>query len=187
VVTSPPYVAVQRARVARLELFERDLVSAGLLAPAGPDATPLADMPRAAGRALAGYVLRACDRLIALAHGPVAGFVLVGLAASNLQRVPSFPYMTLEEIAAAAQPCSLAELSRRIGAPSETVRRHLAALAGRGLAQRRERGWIAVAPPGAGETFGRLVADNQSDVRRLFAQLRELQRPDAGRSGEQIA
>lgn len=187
VVTSPAYVARQIARVERLELFASDLERAGLLQPAGPYARSLADMPRAADRLLGEYMLRTCDRLIGLAEGPVHGVVLLGLCVENLRLAPRLHAMTPEEIAVAARPCTLASLARRTGMPAETVRRHLAALAETGLADRRGRDWVACAQPAQIAPLGDLVVENQNDLRRLFARLGDLQRVVQDGSSRQSA
>jgi DNA-binding Lrp family transcriptional regulator len=184
VVTSPSYRAVQAARVERLQLFEGELEDAGLLTPAAPEARVFPSLARAADRALAGYMLRTCDRVMALAQTPLNGFVLLGLCSLNAERLSRSRPVFLDEVESYARPCTTAALARRVDAPDETVRRRLAALGERGLARRQGAGWVAAAPASLVEELDGLVADNIRDLRRLFAQVRAFGRgeaaPDAG-------
>lgn len=177
-VLSAPYRAIQAARIERLRLFQGELAAAGLLRATTPQAD-LFRLPRAADRALAEYMLRTCDRLIALADGPVNGFVLLGLCALNGERAPALQPVALEEIAMLARARPATAIARRIGAPGETVRRHLWSLQALGLAERRETGWLFAPAPGRAEELALLVAENARDLRRLFARLGELAAAEA--------
>lgn len=172
VVISPPYLGVLASRVERLAVFEVELAAAGVLARTG--ATTAAGV-RAADRALAAYMLRACDQLIALTGSAMAGFMLLGLAAANSDHLGGAEAPALDTVI--ATPASAADLSRRLHMPDETVRRNLFALADQGFARREGMRWLADAPPAAREPLGRIAADNQINLRRLFSRLAELSDP----------
>jgi DNA-binding Lrp family transcriptional regulator len=169
VVTSPAYVAVQAARVARLRRFRADLVQAGFVAAALAEPTP-AGMVRAADRALAQYMLRTCDQLMVLARNPVSGFVLLGLAVAGLGSEAQPAGLGL----ASRQPATVAVVGEVVGMPAETVRRHLMALQRLGFAERTPKGWISAAQPRSWPQLGRLVAQNEANLRRLFDRIGEL-------------
>ena len=172
VVTSAPYVAAQATRVARLARFEADLLAAGMLGAPTGFSTDAAT--RSADRALAGYMLRACDQLIALTGSAMAGFMLLGLAAANSELKGDA--VRLADIA--SRPASAANLARRLHMPHETVRRNLFALADLGFARRDRLSWLVSVPAGpAAERLGQMAADNQINLRRLFARLAELADP----------
>jgi hypothetical protein len=61
-----------------------------------------------------------------------------------------------------------------LGAPDETVRRRLLALQRHGLATHHTRGWLPAAEPSAWPQLSRLLAQNEANLRRLFARLDEL-------------
>ena len=176
VVTSPPYLAVQDLRVARLAQFEADLAAAGVLTPgrSALDEGPAA--VRASDRALGRYMLRTCEALIAFSGSAMAGFLLLGLCAANLPRptLGGAPAPWPGSFAGLAKPASASDLARRLHMPAETVRRNLFALADTGFAERSGRGWIAAAPASARASIGRLAADNQIALRALFARLEAL-------------
>jgi len=175
VVTSPPYLAVQDLRVARLNQFEADLLAAGVLAPSRSVLDEGAAAVRAADRALGRYMLRTCEELIAFSGSAMAGFVLLGLCGVNLEHLPRNARPPWPgSFAGLARPATASDLARRLHMPGETVRRNLFALAETGFADRNGRGWIAAAPGGAQARIGRLAADNQIALRALFARLEAL-------------
>jgi len=130
---------------------------------------------RAANTALSQYLLRTTDRLVALTGGVVDGFVLTGLAVANARYIlgpeaPAHP----TGLAAEPRPCSGLALSRRLGMPNETVRRRLPVLAQAGFAQRVRGGWIVAVPLAERPRIAQLAAENEADLHRLFARLKEL-------------
>jgi hypothetical protein len=167
-IVSEAHASIQAARMARLGRLREDLVAVGFLSP--EDAPPLsATLSRSVNRALSEYMLRACDRAIDLTGGVADGFVLAGLclacaglgeAASN--QTPS------------VRTASMRSVALRLGMPHETVRRRLLALETAGLARRRGRRWIPVAPKSRRAWIMGVVEDNELDLRRLFLRLREL-------------
>jgi DNA-binding Lrp family transcriptional regulator len=163
VVTSPAYTQTQAARVARLAAFHAELVRAGFITPARADPAPQWAV-RAADRALAQYMLRTCDELIALTASPVTGFVLLGLGAAGI-----------DPGRARRRPQPVAAISPRVGMPAETVRRHLLALERLGLARHAGKaGWTSAAAPDTWPRLARLAERNEANLRRLFERLAEL-------------
>jgi DNA-binding Lrp family transcriptional regulator len=162
VVTSPPYLAVQAARVERLRALQADLVRIGFVRPAMAEALPEAGV-RAADRALAQYMLRVCDQLIRLTGDPRNGFVFLGLCVA---RAGADPWVS-------RRPAPVAAIAGELGMPDETVRRRLLALRGLGLAAHRPRGWLPAAEPRTWPQLGSLLGYNEADLRRLFARLGE--------------
>lgn len=162
VVTSPAYVTTQGERVARLRTFHRELVHAGFISPLLADALSETAV-RAADRALAQYMLRTCDLLIEVVLNPVTGFVLLGLGATGL--------VGSEE---SREPAPVATVCANLGMPAETVRRHLQVLARLGFAEHAAKGWRLAAERRTWPKLGRLVAQNETNLRRLFERLDDL-------------
>jgi DNA-binding Lrp family transcriptional regulator len=171
VIAGERHAAIQAARLVRIGRLHEDLQAAGFLGPGQtlPRPVPMT-LVRTANRALSEYMLRSCERMVELAKGVPAGFVLLGLVTAN-----AAPWLT--EAAGertAPFPCSNRALAARLGLPPETARRRLMALAEAGFAERAVEGWFASAPPAEHERLARLVADNEADLKRLFARLKEL-------------
>jgi DNA-binding Lrp family transcriptional regulator len=173
-VVSEPYVAVLRARVDRLAQLCEELVAAGLQPPIPSLRSLLSGAPRAADRVLAGYMLRVCNDLIELAGGAMPGMVLLALAAANLRELQVARVDGWDVFSRLAQACSAAELSRELGMSDETVRRRLHQLVEDGFCARTGADWIAAAPARKQRLLGRIVEANAQNLRRLMAQLAEL-------------
>jgi DNA-binding Lrp family transcriptional regulator len=168
VVTSPAYLAVQAARVARLRAMHADLVGVGFIRPSPAGGLAQAGV-RAADRALGQYMLRTCDQLIRLAANPVNGFVFLGLCVARSGGALWGP----------RRPAPVAAVAGELGMPDETVRRRLLALRELGLAAHRPRGWLPAAEARAWPQLGGVLAYNEADLRRLFARLDDLGAPGA--------
>ncbi|MDE2488797.1 MAG: hypothetical protein KGO51_15505 [Alphaproteobacteria bacterium] len=163
---------MQAARMARLGRFHDDLLGLGLLL--GDEALPRAlpaELMRSVNRALSEYMLRSCDRVIEFAGGVVDGFVLLGLCLVSAADALA-TYEAGQPLR--PSPCSMRAVAARLRMPHETVRRRLLALEALGYARRRGRRWVPVAPRAHRPRLARIAADNELDVRRLFARLREL-------------
>jgi DNA-binding Lrp family transcriptional regulator len=169
-IVSEAHAAIQTARMARLEQLRADLVRVGFLSPDEASSRPSAALRRSVNRALSEYMLRCCDRAIELTGGVSDGFVLLGLCLVCTDEMQAAPL----DVAPALRPSSMRSIALRLGMPHETVRRRLLALERSGLARRRGRGWIPVAPRARRAAIARLAEDNELDLRRLFARLREL-------------
>jgi hypothetical protein len=163
VVTSPPYLATQAARVARLRALHADLVRIGFIRSAMAEALPQAGV-RAADRALGQYMLRICDQLIQLAGNPGDGFVFLGLCVTRAGG----------DLWAPRRPAPVAAIAGELGMPDETVRRRLLTLRRLGLAAHSARGWLPAVETRLWPRLDNILAYNEADLRRLFARLGEL-------------
>jgi DNA-binding Lrp family transcriptional regulator len=178
-VTSPAYVAIQRARYDRARRFYQALKAVGALP---SDGAPDADAPtayplvRAANRALSAYMLRAANDLIALTGDALSSLILLELTLENTEPVagPDLPAWAADPLGV-ARPVRIATLAKRLRFSPETTRRHLVDLEAAGFCKRSEQGLVAIAPPEAWPELARLMASNLANVNRLFAALRELQ------------
>ena len=178
-VTSPAYIAKQRARYDRTRRFYEALKAAGALpdAEAGQAGSPPATEPlvRAANRALSEYMLRAIDGLIALTGDVMSSLVLLELVLANTRA------LTPAELAdwtrapeQVGRPIRIAGLAGPLRVSGETIRRHLNSLEDLGYCGRTAGGLVAIAPGSAWPKLARLVDANQANVQRLFARLRQL-------------
>lgn len=172
VIVGARHAAVQSARLARLNRLHDELVRAGVLTAGEALPGPLPDaLKRTANRALSEYMLRTSDRVAGLAGGVQEGFVLLGLCVSNARSL-------IEAVSAGGggelRPASASSIAARLGLPPETVRRRLVALQASGLARRERGGWMAAAPPAAHAAIAQLLAEQETDLRRLFVRLKEL-------------
>jgi DNA-binding Lrp family transcriptional regulator len=178
-VTSPAYVAIQRARYDRARRFYQALKAAGALPSNGPADTlaPTArPLVRAANRALSAYMLRAANDLIALTGDALSSLILLELTLGNTEPVADcdLPAWASNPLGV-ARPVRIAALAKSLRFSSETTRRHLMGLEAAGFCRRTERGLVAVAPPTVWPELARLMAANLANVHRLFGTLRELQ------------
>ena len=158
---SPAYLQSVVAAHTRLHQFYREVRAAGLMEPLPPSRyPPEPTVPiRASLRLISDYLLRTAELLMSITGDLISGLVLIGLLSAGDSLPPP--------------ASSTATLSRRIGMPHETIRRHLAQLAARGWCVRVGRGFLL--PP---ESIERpeliaLFRDNAINVQRLFAALAE--------------
>jgi DNA-binding Lrp family transcriptional regulator len=170
VIVGERHATIQAARLARVGRLHEDLRAVGFLGPGQMlPRPPPAVLMRTVNRALSEYMLRSCDRMVELVKGVPGGFVLLGLGSANAGH-----WLTPAGAGTPATPCSTRALAARLGLPPETARRRLMALADAGFAVREEPGWLAAAPASEQERLARLAADNEADLKRLFARLKEL-------------
>jgi DNA-binding Lrp family transcriptional regulator len=177
-VTSPAYVAIQRARYDRARRFYQVLKAIGALPSDGradaraPTAQPLV---RAANRTLSAYMLRACNDLIALTGDALSSLILLELTLGATETLAGadLPAWAADPVGM-GRPVRIASLSKSLSFSAETTRRHLLALEDAGFCLRTKAGLVAVAPPAVWPDLARLMAANLSNVHRLFAALRQL-------------
>jgi DNA-binding Lrp family transcriptional regulator len=175
-ITGDRHAAIQAARMRRMEEMYAALTAAGFLPAPEPAAPDLSAAPvRAANTALAHYMLRTCERLVDLVGDVVDGFILLGLGAANYEWWPDAAAdLDPSALLARRSPCGGSDLARRLGMAGETLRRRLPALAAAGFVRRVRGGWVAALPTARRADAARAVAENQADLRRLFARLQEL-------------
>jgi DNA-binding transcriptional ArsR family regulator len=158
---SPAYLTSVVAAHARLYGFFQAIRAAGLM-----EALPASRYPpepqvpiRASLRPLADYLLRTIEGLMALTGDLIAGLAFLGLVSAGETLPPPV--------------ASTADLARRLAMPHETVRRHLAALADAGWAQRSGRGFTVSQAVLDRPAVQALFRDNAVNLQRLFTQLAE--------------
>ena len=178
-VTSPAYIAIQRARYDRARQFYQTLKAIGAMPANGiadtraPTATPLI---RAANRALSAYMLRACNDLIALTGDALTSLILLELMLANTEALSTDELLGwVAHPGRVARPTKIAALSKRLRLSPETTRRHLLTLEAAGFCRRQGLGLVALAPPSARPALVQLLAANLANVQRLFAALRQLE------------
>jgi DNA-binding Lrp family transcriptional regulator len=170
VIVGARHAEIQAARMARLARLLDDLSAAGFLGPGqAPARPPPPELTRTVNRALSEYMLRSCDRMVELVKGVPGGFVLLGLATANAGH-----WLSAAGVGTAPAPCSTRALATRLSLPPETTRRRLMGLAEAGFAERAAEGWLAAVPAGERERLIRLSAENEADLKRLVARLKEL-------------
>ncbi|RAK58512.1 hypothetical protein DJ021_01205 [Phenylobacterium hankyongense] len=177
VVTSPPYNAIQQARHQRLARFHADLRAVGALPPPGPRPAGSAEPPpvRAVNRAIAEYMLRTADGLLALAGDVVSGAVLLEMARCNTDGLTAAdPWAQGWTALAARRPVRASTLAARLQLPAETTRRHVALLEAQGFCVRTPKGLACQAPSAKLAAAARIVRDNLVNVQRMFARVETL-------------
>ncbi|THD79412.1 MAG: ArsR family transcriptional regulator [Phenylobacterium sp.] len=181
VTNSPPYraaCAIQYDKVC--DLYGR-LKGIGLF-DSLPAATPcnLADPPlRLVGRLTVEYVLRFTEPISLHIGDVVTGLVLMDLIMANTEHLPDAEAGTDQAGADGFVPDRLREpvpataLSRRLGVPQETVRRHLGRLLERDLCRKAAGGYLVPAEILGRGPFVQFIIDNQAHLNRMFAGLGE--------------
>ncbi|MDB5442502.1 MAG: hypothetical protein JWP86_2129 [Phenylobacterium sp.] len=174
-VTSEAYNAIQLGRYERLIAFHDTACRLGAVAGPEPPAAALAGaVPiRAANRAIAEYVLRASDGLMALTGGVIPGVIYLELVRANLEPLDD-DQLARPDLARRLTPIRALPLAQRLGLPRETTRRHLFALEDRGFCRRSRWGVTATAPQAAHPQIAILLSENLANVQRLFARLDQL-------------
>jgi len=108
---------------------------------------------------------------------PLSGLVLLEMGRANAAGLDPIDLQVEGPIPDSRRtPVSVLELSRRVGLPAETVRRHVAKLEAEGLCRRVKGGRLAAVEKlmrGAPETGGGL-AENLQNLQRLFARSAQL-------------
>jgi len=177
-VTSPTYIAEQRARFARTRDFYQAMKAAGAL----PDRTAREVSPptgeplvRAANWAVSEYALRICTDLIALTGSVVSSIVLLDLVLANIDHLPPSALSDWgRDPERFGRPVRIGALAGPLRVSGETIRRHLLTLETIGFCRRRSGGLVAVAPESARPQLARIVETNRINSARLFARLGQL-------------
>lgn len=191
---NPFILAAATARYRRTKAFYFDLKGMGALDGLNPNppGAPVHEAPpiRAANRIIAEYVLRVIDAIMRRIGDPVSGLILLELASANAEHLDPIERLVEGPIPDERRtPVSVLELSRRVGLPAETVRRHVKKMETAGFCRPVKGGKLA-----ALEQLGRnpdgvnSLADNLQNVQRLFGRCAALgivarwegEGPDAG-------
>jgi DNA-binding transcriptional ArsR family regulator len=178
-VNNPGYLMLAGARYERLKRFYWDLKALGALAalPAPLDPQPLAEPPvRLANRVISEYFLRFSDSVMRGLGDPLSGLLLLEMARANAEHLGAAEMARDGPIPdELRRPIRAHALARRVGLPSETVRRHLAKLDAAGYCRKVDGGLLAALEQmGERTEEGRGLAENLTNVNRLFGRLANL-------------
>ncbi|HEX3700968.1 MAG TPA: hypothetical protein VHV27_09875 [Phenylobacterium sp.] len=180
VVSDPLYLMLAAARYERLKRFYFDLKALGAMAGVGGGSAripALAEPPiRIGNRVISEYMLRVMDTIMRRVGDPLTGLILLEMARANAEHLATEAVDVEGPVAdAVRRPIRTLALAKRLGLPSETVRRHVATLEAGGFCRRIEGGRLAALEQlGQGEAGGHGLADNLMNVQRLFAKLASL-------------
>jgi len=161
---SPDYIEAVRRGHERLFLLYQDLRSRDLLDRLPPSHYLEGEPPvRAAARLMSDYLLRTAEALVGRTGELIAGLVLLPLLAGSAG----------VERPDAVAGVSVAALSRRIGVPAETVRRHAAELVAAGVCRQGPAGLCLVDADFEAGVWAGFLRENVAAVQRMFAGLAE--------------
>lgn len=173
--TSPAYLQSVMAAHQRLLGFYGRMLDGDLLDPLPPTSYDIDEgVPlRGAARLIADYLLRAVDGLMRESGDAVTAITLLAILVAALEEIPWPPEAERVLSAVPFRSTSIAQVSRRLGLPNETVRRHTTRLVKVGLCRKTSEG-ISVAQDILTRPRVQAIADDHAHaVQRLFAGLAE--------------
>lgn len=173
--TSPPYLQSVMAAHERLVGFYARMVEADLLDPL-PSASYDVDagVPlRGAARLMADYLLRGIDGLMRESSDAVTAITLLAILVASLDDIPWPPQGEAALASAAFRSTSVANVSRRLRLPNETIRRHATRLVDAGLCRRTTDGISVAHDILTRPAIQAMVDEHANAVQRLFAGLAE--------------
>jgi AraC-like DNA-binding protein len=179
-VNSPFFLVIATARYERLKAFYFELRALGAFdaAPRPNDVPTYASAPiRAANRLISEYVLRVVESVMRGVGDPLSGLILLEMGRANAASPDPIDLQVEGPIPDSRRtPISMLELSRRVGLPAETVRRHVNKLQDGGFCRAVKGGRLASVeklmrgdPEGGGG-----LAENLQNLQRLFARCASL-------------
>jgi len=182
--TDTPFFAMAcQYQYERLKALYGRLRAIGAVDPPPPPARGVEDGDpplRVVARLVAEWVLRFAEPISENIGDVVTGLIMLDTVAANTEHLaddePGAQVETTYGFLADSErrPVSALELSRRLGVPAETLRRHMRRLVDRGLCVRAARGgYIVPVEALARPFFMQAIVDNQANVARLFAGLAE--------------
>lgn len=138
-----------------------------------PGGRGFADPPvRLVNRLLSEYYLRVLELLGRNVGDPLTGLILMGLARLNLSELTpqqqASPDILPEGL---RKPIRRSELARRLGLPSETVRRRLLDLEARGYCRTSREGVVFSIARAAAPAAQRLLHENNVNLMRMMSRL----------------
>ncbi|CAN7385171.1 hypothetical protein LJR219_002343 [Phenylobacterium sp. LjRoot219] len=193
VVVSPRFIGIMRARYQRVVQFYGDLELAGAVEPLATPFLPVdhPDAPiRAVGRILSDYFFRTLDALHRRVPDPLTVIVMLEVVRSSTEH-----FQASQAIAAMRggwisdaerTPVRVAHLSRRLGIPYETTRRHVGWLVEQGICRRVGNGVLQAAAYRENDT-ALSAADNLVNIRRLYRLIGALRGGEAEAASAQSA
>lgn len=187
-VVSPAFVRIARARYERVIRFYEDLRAAEAVEPlAAP--FPSVDDPdapiRAVGRILSDYVFRTLDPLLQRFGDPLTVMVMLEVVRSSTEHFSTAQAITAMRNGwipdADRAPARVAHLSRRLGIPYETTRRHVGWLIEQQICRRGDGGVLLSAGYRQRDSLPFVAGDNLINIRRMFRQVAILHAAEAPR------
>jgi len=174
-VDDPFRLAIATVRYERLKAFYVELKA--LRALGGIAIRPLeaptypAQPIRAANRVISEYSLRVIDQIMRRLGDPLTGLILLEMARGNAEHLPSDATRIDRPMPDfLRKPMPVLVLSKRLGLPAETTRRHVRRLEAEGFCRRVRGGRLAALEQlGQGEDGTHALSDNLHNVQRLFA------------------
>ncbi|MDB5494570.1 MAG: hypothetical protein JWP86_1907 [Phenylobacterium sp.] len=174
-VDDPFRLAMATYRYERLKAFYLELKALRALddVPVRPPDAPTYPAPpiRAGVRLISEYTLRVIDQIMRRLGDPLTGLILLEMARANAEHLPSGTTRADRPMPdALRKPIPVLALSRRLGLPPETTRRHVRRLEAEGFCRRVRGGRLA-----ALEQLGQRgdgahgLDENLHNVQRLFA------------------
>lgn len=195
VLAEPRYAVRSDLYYARLRDFYYQLIDLGLLEALPPPAVSLPDglVPvRPVSRLVGAFILRVVEAIAPIGEF-LDGIVMLEVFRSNTAHFPNdllgqegfeAQDMVSDDLRA---PISIAVLAKRVGAPRETVRRHVAGLLAREFLERRRTGLIVPSLTLSRAPVLPSLITASSNLNRLFSALAQqgvLELWDAERAGE---
>jgi DNA-binding Lrp family transcriptional regulator len=181
--TTPVYRTISAAHFQLVRSFYLRLKAIGVLGdlpqPSGPGFDPENPPVRLVIRLSSDYLLRLAEPITLHIGDLVTGLIMMDVVQANTEHLPDTEGGG-EDLSPSGfvpdslrRPVRVSALSRRLGIPPETVRRHLASLVATDRCERREDGYLVPARVFARATFIQFMMDNQSHLQRLFSALAE--------------
>jgi len=185
-VVSPGFVGVMRARYERVARFYDELCAAGAIEPIASPLPPVDDPKaptRAVGRILSDYVFRTLDPLIERLADPLTAIVMLEIVRSStehLSTAQASAFMRDGWIPDAERiPVRVALLSRKLGIPYETTRRHVGWLVDQKICRRVGGGLLLAEAYRQRDGLLGASRDNLANVRRMFRLIAAVQQAEA--------
>ncbi|MDB5475409.1 MAG: hypothetical protein JWP49_920 [Phenylobacterium sp.] len=178
---SPFYLVTATARYERLKAFYFELKALGALESAALRPNDVPSYPsapiRVANRLVSEYVLRVVETVMREVGDPISGLILMEMGRANAAQLDAIDLQVEGPIPDHRRvPISMLALSRHVGLPAETVRRHVKKLEAEGLCRVVKRGRLAAVEKLMREApeAGGGLAENFQNLQRLFARCASL-------------
>lgn len=174
-VDDPFRLAIATYRYERLRAFYAELKALRALddiAVRPPEAPTYPAAPiRAANRVISEYTLRVIDQIMRRLGDPLTGLILLEMARGNVEQLPDGATRVDRPLPdAVRKPIPVLTLSKRLGLPPETTRRHVRRLEAEGFCRRVRGGRLAaVEQLGQNQDGVHGLGENLQNVQRLFA------------------
>lgn len=185
-VVAPSFVGAVRVRYERVVRFYDDLRAAGVIEPLSAPLPSVDDAnapTRAVGRILSDYVFRTLDPVLERVADPVSAMVMLEIVRSCTEHLTTAQAIAMMRDGwipdAERVPARVAQLSRRLGIPYETTRRHVGWLVDQQICRRVGGGVLLASEYRRRSSLPVVTGDNLANVRRMFRLIGALQDAEA--------